>query len=62
MSAATVPDWADRWIPRAKCLCGARLVEVDGWGGTHVVCSRSGWSVDRCEGRDASRSDAERIL
>lgn len=45
-----LPEWADRWAdPKTKCECGARCVWVTCWGHDHLVCSRSGWDVGKCD-------------
>ncbi len=42
------PDWADDWAPGITC-CGAPAVRCQAGGyPSVVVCSVSGWAIDKC--------------
>lgn len=43
-----LPEWAEEWV-RGRCGCGARLCRAACYCGGHIVCSVSGWAIDKCD-------------
>jgi len=40
-----LPDWGEGWADQ-RCVCGAQLVHVSGWGRRTRACSVTGWGIE----------------